>query len=112
MPLTLIQTKSAGLTGLKEAALKLILFGGKGGVGKTTCASSAGLYLAGEGFKVLVISTDPAHSLSDSLDQKFGAEIKEVKGIKNLSVLEVNAQQALSRFKASNEEQIKKILNT
>lgn len=108
----LIQTKSAGLTGLAEKALKLILFGGKGGVGKTTCASSAGLYLAKEGFKVLVISTDPAHSLSDSLAQKFGAEIKEVKGIKNLSVLEVNAQQALSRFKASNEEQIKKILNT
>lgn len=108
----LTQTRSAGLTGLTETALKLILFGGKGGVGKTTCASGAGLYLAEEGFKVLVISTDPAHSLSDSLDQKFGAEIKEVKGIKNLSVLEVNAQQALSRFKAGNEEQIKRILNT
>ena len=109
---TLTQTRSAGLTGLTEKTLKLILFGGKGGVGKTTCASSAGLYLAGEGFKVLVISTDPAHSLSDSLAQKFGAEIKEVKGIKNLSVLEINAQKALSQFKAGNEKQIKRILNT
>jgi len=100
------------LTGLKEDALKLILFGGKGGVGKTTCASSAGLYLAKEGFKTLVISTDPAHSLSDSLGQKIGDEIKEVKGIKNLSVLEVNAQIALSQFKIKYESQIKKIFDT
>ncbi len=98
--------------GLKEDALKLILFGGKGGVGKTTCASSAGLYFAKEGFKTLVISTDPAHSLSDSLGQKIGDEIKEVKGIKNLSALEVNAQKALSQFKIRYEGQIKKIFDT
>ena len=114
------------LTGLKEDALKLILFGGKGGVGKTTCASSAGLYLAKEGFKTLVISTDPAHSLSDSLghkpqgnglasdsqSQKFGDQIKGVEGVKNLSVLEVNAQKALSQFKVKYEAQIKKIFDT
>ena len=99
-------------TGLKEDALKLILFGGKGGVGKTTCASSTGLYLAEEGFKTLVISTDPAHSVSDSLGQKIGDEIKEVKGIKNLSALEVNAQKALSQFKVKYETQIKKIFDT
>lgn len=100
------------LTGLKEDVLKLILFGGKGGVGKTTCASSAGLYLAGEGFKTLVISTDPAHSLSDSLGQKIGDEIKEARGVKNLSGLEVNAQKALSQFKIKYESQIKKIFGT
>jgi len=114
------------LTGLKENALKLILFGGKGGVGKTTCASSTGLYLAKEGFKTLVISTDPAHSLADSLghkpqgnglasnsqSQKIGDEIKEIKGVKNLSALEVNAQKALSQFKVKYEAQIKKIFDT
>jgi len=100
------------LTGLKEDALKLILFGGKGGVGKTTCASSAGLYLAKEGYKTLVISTDPAHSLSDSLGQRMGDEIKEVKGVKKLSALEVNAQLALSQFKIRYEGQIKKIFDT
>ena len=100
------------LTGLKEDALKLILFGGKGGVGKTTCASSAGLYLAKEGFKTLVISTDPAHSLSDSLGQKIGDQIKGVEGVQNLSVLEVNAQKALSQFKVKYEVQIKKIFDT
>jgi len=100
------------LTGLKEDALKLILFGGKGGVGKTTCASSAGLYLAKEGFKTLVISTDPAHSLADSLGQEIGDQIKEVGGVKNLSALEVNAQKALSQFKIKYESKIKKIFDT
>jgi len=97
--------------GLKEDALKLILFGGKGGVGKTTCASSAGLYLAKD-FKTLLISTDPAHSLSDSLDQEIGSEIKEVKGVKNLSALEISAEKALSKFKIKYETQIRKILDT
>jgi arsenite-transporting ATPase len=100
-----------GLTGLKEDALKLILFGGKGGVGKTTCASSTGLYLSSV-FKTLLVSTDPAHSLSDSLGQKIGDEIKEVKGIERLSALEISAEKALSKFKIEYEGQIKKILYT
>ena len=111
------------LTGLKEDALKLILFGGKGGVGKTTCASSTGLYLAQEGFKTLVISTDPAHSLADSFGQKIGDEITAVtllrpagyggqKVVKNLSALEVSAEKALSQFKLKYEGQIKKIFDT
>ena len=100
------------LTGLRNDALKMILFGGKGGVGKTTCAASAGLYLAKEGFKTLVISTDPAHSLSDSLGQKIGDEIKEIKGVKKLSALEVNAQKALVQFKVKYEAQIRKIFDT
>lgn len=99
------------LTGLKENALKLILFGGKGGVGKTTCAVSTGLYLAKD-FKTLLISTDPAHSLSDSLGQVIGSEIKEVKGVKNLSALEISAEKALSKFKIKYETQIRKILDT
>jgi len=100
------------LTGLKENALKLILFGGKGGVGKTTCASSTGFYLSSQGFKTLLISTDPAHSLSDSLGQVIGNEIKEVNGVKNLSALEISAEIALSKFKIKHEDQIKKILDT
>jgi arsenite-transporting ATPase len=99
------------LTGLLEPSLKLILFGGKGGVGKTTCASSTGLYLSKD-FKTLLISTDPAHSLADSLGQEIGGEIREVKGVKNLSALEISAEKALSKFKIRYESQIKKILDT
>ena len=99
------------LTGLKENALKLILFGGKGGVGKTTCAASTGLYLA-KYFKTLLISTDPAHSLSDSIGQRLNSDVKKVRDIRNLSALEVNAEIALSKFKVEYESEIKKILDT
>ncbi len=99
------------LTGLREDGLKLILFGGKGGVGKTTCASSTSLYLA-EDFNTLLFSTDPAHSLSDSLDRKIGDETKCLEGIKNLSALEISAEKALSNFKYEYEDEIKNILDT
>jgi len=100
-----------GLKGLKETPLKLILFGGKGGVGKTTCACGTALYLA-QDFKTLVFSTDPAHSLADSLEQKLDDKPREVKGVKNLSALEVNAEKALSKFKTEHEDEIKKIVET
>ena len=54
--------------------MKLVLFGGKGGVGKTTCSSSSSLYFASQGEKTLAICTDPAHSLGDSFDQKIGSK--------------------------------------
>jgi len=101
-----------GLTGLTETSLKLILFGGKGGVGKTTCASSTGFYLAKRNARTLIASTDPAHSLSDNLGQKIGEDIKEVKGIKNLSVLEISAEKALAKLKIEYKDEIKKILDT
>ena len=100
-----------GLKGLKETPLKLILFGGKGGVGKTTCASAAALHLA-EDFKTLIFSIDPAHSLADSLGQKLSDQPREIKGVKNLSALEVNAENALSKFKTEHEGEIKKIVET
>jgi len=100
-----------GLKGLRETSLKLILFGGKGGVGKTTCASAAALYLAKD-FKTLILSTDPAHSLADSLEQKLDDKPKEVKGVKNLSALEVNAENALWKFKTEHEDEIKKIVES
>ena len=48
---------------------KLTIYGGKGGVGKTTSASSWAVRLASSGLRTLVISTDPAHSLGDALEQ-------------------------------------------
>ncbi len=53
-----------------------IFYGGKGGVGKTTCAAATGLQLADAGQTVLVVSTDPAHSLGDSLGTAIGSEPK------------------------------------
>lgn len=48
------------------------MLGGKGGVGKTSCSAALGVRLAEEGHRVLVVSTDPAHSLSDSLARDVG----------------------------------------
>jgi len=100
-----------GLKGLEATSLKLALFGGKGGVGKTTCACCTALHLA-ERFKTLLFSTDPAHSLADSLGQKIGDQIEDVKAVENLSALEIDAEKALSKFKAQHEGQIRKIIDT
>jgi len=49
---------------------KVLLIGGKGGVGKTTVSSALAVLAARHGKKVLLVSTDPAHSLADVFDQK------------------------------------------
>jgi arsenite-transporting ATPase len=58
--------------------LRILLFTGKGGVGKTTLASATAARLARQGRKSLVISTDPAHSLGDALGVELGAQPTEV----------------------------------
>ncbi|HHV11400.1 MAG TPA: ArsA family ATPase [Clostridiales bacterium] len=54
--------------------MRVILYTGKGGVGKTSIAAASALKLAGEGKKVLIMSTDMAHSLGDCFDRKLGKE--------------------------------------
>ncbi|TCP55116.1 arsenite efflux ATP-binding protein ArsA [Tamaricihabitans halophyticus] len=58
--------------------MRVLLFTGKGGVGKTTLAAATAAQLASQGRKTLVISTDPAHSLSDAFGVRLGAEPTEV----------------------------------
>ena len=60
--------------------MRTILYTGKGGVGKTSVAAATALKSAGAGKKVLVMSTDPAHSLSDAFDEEIGPEPKEMAG--------------------------------
>jgi arsenite/tail-anchored protein-transporting ATPase len=58
--------------------LRTILYTGKGGVGKTSVAAATALKAAGNGKKVLVMSTDPAHSLSDAFDAPIGPDPKKM----------------------------------
>ncbi len=61
-----------------DDAPRILLFTGKGGTGKTTCAAATALRAARNGQKTLVLSSDPAHSLADALDQELGPEAREV----------------------------------
>jgi arsenite-transporting ATPase len=59
--------------------MRVILMTGKGGVGKTSVAAATGLRCAELGYKTLVLSTDPAHSLADSFDMELGHEPRQVR---------------------------------
>jgi arsenite/tail-anchored protein-transporting ATPase len=59
--------------------MRVILMTGKGGVGKTSVAAATGLRCAELGYKTLVLSTDPAHSLADSFDLELGHDPRSVK---------------------------------
>lgn len=69
--------------------MRIVLYTGKGGVGKTSVAAATAVKVAGEGKKVLIISTDQAHSLGDSFGIELSNEPMEV--AKNLWALEIDS---------------------
>jgi arsenite-transporting ATPase len=71
---------------------RLVIFGGKGGVGKTSAAAAYALALAegAHASRVLLFSTDPAHSLSDSFGERVGEMSRGVAGVTNLDAREVD----------------------
>ena len=88
---------------LDNRGLQLLVFGGKGGVGKTTCATATALKLAKRSPKssFLLVSTDPAHSLTDSLAGSLPPD--------NLKVFELDAQEYLATFKKSHHAKLREI---
>jgi arsenite/tail-anchored protein-transporting ATPase len=81
--------------------MRILLFSGKGGVGKTSLAAATGLHLARLGQRTLVMSVDPAHSLADSFDLEtslFQAKTGDPYPInEHLAIHEVNIQQEIKR---------------
>ena len=88
---------------LSDGNMRLLLFGGKGGVGKTTASAATALELAlrHPERSLLLVSTDPAHSLQDSFS---GA-----KPPPNLKVLELDAQAYLRAFQEKNRQRLREI---
>jgi arsenite-transporting ATPase len=92
----------------------LLIFGGKGGVGKTTAAAAAAFEVA-EGNKkkrVLVFSTDPAHSLSDSFDERVGEYKRGVCGLANLDAMEINPARWLDSLKQNYRERVDELFES
>ncbi len=94
----------AWLDRLAPPGLELLLFGGKGGVGKTTCAAAAALVIASQRAahrprRVLLVSTDPAHSLADVLDIPLGDDERPVPGAGGLRARELDAVRAFESWR-------------
>lgn len=97
------------LNGLDDK--NFIMFGGKGGSGKTTSACAAALRLAQlhKEKNILVVSTDPAHSVGDSFQTEIGNSIVPIKGLDNLWAFEMDAMDVYKKWNEKHGDTIKKI---
>lgn len=86
--------------------VKYILFGGKGGLGKTTLSAATSYWLAKQGKKVCIFSTDPQASLSDIFEQKIFGQ-GEVEIAQNLHALEIDADKRIAVYQDEIRQKIK-----
>ncbi|XP_010939488.1 ATPase GET3B isoform X2 [Elaeis guineensis] len=104
-----IATPAEATAGFDEMAAgtqrKFFLLGGKGGVGKTSCAASLAVKFANNGHPTLIVSTDPAHSLSDSFAQDLsGGTLVPVDGLDSpLFALEINPEKTREEFRSASQ---------
>src|SRR5439155_202488 len=92
-----------------EAQTRLIFFVGQGGVGKSSCAAAAAVTLTEKEGPVLLISTDPAHSLSDVLQSRLTDTETQVKGTKGLYARELDVAGWFASLKKRLREKAEKV---
>lgn len=84
---------------LDQESKRLIMIGGKGGVGKSTCASAIALHFSNQGKKTLIISSDPTPSLSDIFEMKIGDQETPIYTVENLYGIEISSEVVLKKWK-------------
>ncbi|MEX1038517.1 MAG: TRC40/GET3/ArsA family transport-energizing ATPase [Acidimicrobiia bacterium] len=89
--------------------MRIVLVTGKGGVGKTTVAAATALAAADAGYRTMVTSTDPAHSLSDALTVALGSEPTDVAS--NLQGQQIDTQRQLDKYWGSIRRQLMDVLD-
>lgn len=87
------------LAALDQANKRVLMFGGKGGVGKTTSSAATALHYALTGRKTLIISSDLTPSLSDIFETEIGPTEDPVPGVEHLHALEINPNEVMRRWK-------------
>ncbi|SDJ10944.1 ArsA family ATPase [Natribacillus halophilus] len=87
----------------------VVFFGGKGGVGKSTCSAAFALSAAQNGKKVLLVSTDPAHNLEDLFAVKIGNDITKLQT--NVYGLEIDAEEESKRYIAGVKENLQGLVH-
>ena len=88
---------------------KIVFFGGKGGVGKTTCSASFALSSALKGKRTLLVSTDPAHSISDIFEKPIGNIITNID--KHLDALEIDSGLESEKYMKSVQANLKNVVS-
>jgi arsenite-transporting ATPase len=88
---------------------QVVFFGGKGGVGKTTCSAAFALAASRRGLNVLLVSTDPAHSTSDIFERPIGERERELEP--RLTALEIDGQGEATRYIAAVKRDIERMFS-
>ena len=97
---------------LDEEKPRIVMFCGKWGVGKTTCASTAAVHFAQRGFRTLLLSTDPAPSLSDMLEVDVSGEVTPIEAVPGLDAVELDYDLVVELWKEKFGEVVYEVISS
>ncbi len=83
----------------KKGTTRYLFFSGKGGVGKSTMSCATAVWLAGKGYKTMLVTTDPAPNLSDIFGQTIGHRVTAIEKVPNLHAIEINPDMASEEYR-------------